>query len=395
MANIEEFTLMCKEEEVLAFSVDFEHIKVNVLKKLAHFDKAPFGMCDKDADIDRVLFRFFNERTINDNRSDYQNIVNAFNCKNSFELSFKGHGLSLANHYWFKRKDENLKYKDINFFTNGWDDSFARAVLAKDYEALKKCDLNVPDIVTAGWAVKGWLNEDKPRLYKLGIDDEHPEECFGEVLASRLANRLFDEGETIRFELKKINNKYASVSELLINYDEELLPLSRIVSAEVYNAYLFKQKDKKMAQKFFEMIKNYEPTGLYQFFIKLSCLRSLCFVSDLHFGNISIIRNVNDGSLRIAPLYDLGGAFGSGKTGRSFLTNISKATYFLIYYIFNELDPNWDYSWYNKDRLIGFEDEIREVLSKSEFYTPELIDKVIAVYQEQKRYLDELANQNK
>ena len=45
-----------------------------------------------------------------------------------------------------------------------------------------------------------------------------------------------------------------------------------------------------------------------------------------------------------------------------------------FFYIFNDIQPDWDYSWYNKDNLIGFEDEIREILSKSDFYKPEILE---------------------
>ena len=33
------------------------------------------------------------------------------------DLLFKGHGLSLSNHYWFKKENEKPSYDDINFFT--------------------------------------------------------------------------------------------------------------------------------------------------------------------------------------------------------------------------------------------------------------------------------------
>ena len=130
---------------------------------------------------------------------------------------------------------------------------------------------------------------------------------------------------------------------------------------------------------------------LYEFFVKLCCIRTICFVSDLHFENISVIKNSKTGKIRVAPLYDLAGAFGTSRHGREMLSNITKSTYFLIYYLFSGLDPTWDYSWYNKDNLIGFEEEIRDILSKSDFYTPELIERVIEVFHQQKASLDELS----
>ena len=98
------------------------------------------------------------------------------------------------------------------------------------------------------------------------------------------------------------------------------------------------------------------------------------------------------GEIKIAPLYDLGGSFGSGVHAKQFLLNRNKTTLLIAYFLYSNLDSEWDYSWYDKNKLIGFEDEIRRTLSKSEFYTPEIIDFVIEIYKRQKQSLDEMAD---
>ena len=395
MKKKEKLILMFKDLEVLSFELDIDKEKVIVLEKLAHFDKAPYGISDKSSDINLALRRFFNRRTIALQRYNYQQILDATGCKSDFELSFKGHGLSLANHYWYKREGEDLKYDDINFFTNKWDDTFGRAVINEDYEALKTCDLNVPDIVTPGWASKGWIYDNGPKLYKLGIVKDHYEDCLGEVLGSRIAQRIFNEGEVLKYELKEINGKYASVSPSMIGINEELIPLSEVLPFELYSIYHSKNRNKEQEKLFFKKVEEFGIPELYEFFVKLHSLRTICFVSDLHFDNISIIRNTETGKIRVAPLYDLAGCFGTSKSGREFVSKIDKGSYIILYYIFSGIDPSWDYSWYDPDKLIGFEDEIREVLSKSDFYTPELLDRIVGFYQQQKRCLDEVALKNK
>ena len=399
MVKKEKLTLMFKDDEVLTFLVIYgKFLKVEIVEELAHFDKAPYGVAtatDKK-ERNRLLFKFFNSRTIADPRWDCKDILKATGCKNAFELSFKGHGLSLTNHYWFKRKGENLKYDDINFFTNKWDDSFARAVLSRDYKALKKADLNNPDIVTPGWAVKGWLcEEDGPRLYKEGIHKDEPEECLGEVLASSLANKLLNEGEALVYELKEMNGRYYSVSKCMLNVDEELVPLSSILPYDLYMLYSAKNRDHKNGDLFFEKVGEYGLPGLYEFFVKISCIRSLCFVNDLHFENISVIRNMKTGEIRPAPIYDLAGSFGTGQKGRQILSNINTGTFLIVYYVYGGLDPNWDYSWYDKNRLVGFENEIRRTLSLSKFFTESLLNNIIDVFRHQKEILDDLASNNK
>lgn len=391
MNKKEKYILMSKNKEVLSFFVNLHNsIKFEVIERLGSVDLLPYKMKDSSTneELSVSLMKFFNGRTIANNRYDYEDILKATNTKNSYELVFKGHGLSLIDHFWFKKENESLKYEDINFFTNKWDDTFGRAVLAHDYETLKKASLEVPDLTTAGWACKGWIYDNGPVLYKLGNSKNHYEEPIVEVLASRLANRIFAPGDVLKYELKEMNGKYISTSRVMIGIDEELVPLASVLPPSVNDIYRNIDLDKKELRRFFNIASQSSIPGLKEFFVKLMCLRSLCFTNDLHFNNISMIRNLKTNEMRLAPLYDLASSFGSSANGRAFLSNLNKGSYIIIYFVYGNLDPNWDYSWYDPDKLIGFEDEIREYLSKSDFYTDTLINNIIDVYKVQKRYLD-------
>jgi len=391
MKSAEKYILMFKNHKVLSFSVTFNAFKATFLEKLKYFNEAPYGMNDKDADLNLLLLRFFNLRSIAPQRWDYDQILKATGCKSEYDLLFRGHGLSLSDHYWFKKESENLKYEDINFFTNKWDDSFARAVLKRDYDALKDCDLNIPDVATAGWGVKCWIYDNGPKLYKLGIVKDAYEDCLGEVLASKLAQRLLGKEEVVNYELAKVGDGFASICPLITGIDEELIPLQHVLPPELYGLYSLRNANKNKNKEFLNKISEFDIPGLYERFIKLSVLRTLGFISDIHFGNISIIRNKKTGTIRLAPIYDLAGAFGSSKTGKEYVSKIDKGGYFIIYFLFSNLEPDCDYSWYDPKRLEGFEKDIKNILSKSSFYTPEMIEKIIAVYHQQKDYLDSVA----
>ena len=144
--QVYKYTLMYKNDEVLSFSITFNSkIKIHITEKLEHFNKAPYGVLHPNSDVDVALLKFVSDRTIAPQRYDYRDILKATGCNNEFELAFKGHGLSLTSHYWYKKENENLRYEDINFFTNKWDDTFGRAVLNKDYETLKTNMLKVAE----------------------------------------------------------------------------------------------------------------------------------------------------------------------------------------------------------------------------------------------------------
>lgn len=382
---------MYKNYEVLSFSVSFKTKDVYLIKKLKHFDKAPHGVLHHKGSIDDALSSYFLRRKIAEQRYDYQKILDATGCEDSFELSFKGHGLSLTNHYWFRKEDEKLRYEDINFFTNKWDDSFARAVLTKDYEALKKCSLEVPDIVTPGWSLKGWIYDNGPKLYKMSRSEDDWEECLGEVLGSRLGRRLLGDEAVLTYELKMIGGQYASVSPAMINIDEELIPFSSYMPYDVGRLYFLKSHNKALDKEFYDKLNELKLDDLYELFVKINCVKSLSFLSDLHFDNLSVIKNEKTGQVRFAPLYDLASSFGTGKKGKSFVSNLNKGSYLIMLYFFANLDPSWDYSWYDPHKLDGFEDEIRDILTKSDFYTPEILDRILEIYRYQKASLDKIS----
>ena len=388
---------MYKDDEVLSFFVNFRKSRATFLSKLEHFDKAPYGFDEDDNKINLRLMQFINARLIPPQRIGYKEMMKSLHCRNGFNLSFRGHGLSLSSHYWYKKAGEKLRYADINFFENKWDDSFARAIIRKDYKALANVDLNVPDIVTSGWGMKAWLYDENkgPRLYKFGIKDNNSEEVIGETLASSLAQKLFNEEEALRYDLEMINGRYASVSSPMIGIDDELIPLSTYLPLDFSSLYRSTHLDKNLYNDFLNKLKEGGYNDLYLHFIKMACLRSLCFVNDLHFGNVSVIKNHKTGKIRVAPFYDLGGSFGSGERAQKFILNRNQATLMLIYFAYGNLDPNWDYSWYDKNRLVGFEDEIRNTLCKGNFYIGEIIDFVVSIYKQQKESLDEIAYQNK
>ena len=143
------------------------------------------------------------------------------------------------------------------------------------------------------------------------------------------------------------------------------MPLSVVLPNDLYQLFLGKNNNKDKNREFFQKVSEFGMPELYELFVKISCLRSLCFISDLHFDNICVIRNTKTNKIKPAPIHDLAGA-----------------------------ESSWDYSWYDSTKLEGFEEEIRNILSKSNFFTPELIDKIIDVYQHQKDALDEVSGKS-
>ena len=92
------YILMFEDYEVLLFSVSFDPNGIEVLEKREHFEMAPYQLTKENANLDGTLYTFFARRVIPVTRHGYDKIMEATGRSDSFELVFKGHGLSLSNH---------------------------------------------------------------------------------------------------------------------------------------------------------------------------------------------------------------------------------------------------------------------------------------------------------
>ena len=107
------------------------------------------------------------------------------------ELLNKAYGLSLSDQYWFKEeKQKNLKWQDINFFTNdfkykGYLEASFSSSLNKE-----KIDLHSLNNTTDGMLQKAWIIEDGKRVLVKGIYSPSRQEPINEWFASQICKRL-------------------------------------------------------------------------------------------------------------------------------------------------------------------------------------------------------------
>lgn len=95
---------------------------------------------------------------------------------------------------------------------------------------------------------------------------------------------------------------------------------------------------------------------------KLSVAEALLFTEDLNPANYGVVRDAV-GHVRLAPLFDLTGAFGT--FNKVIYTAGSKGSLVAALYVstrFRELDPAWDYSWLDLSALDGFGEELETTL---------------------------------
>ena len=394
-------TLMCRDRELLDFEVDPTTGVVGSVRVLDESCRAggPGAPAfarggETDGSLMDGVQLLVSRRAISQRRKDLPEILRATGAESPFELTFRSHGCSLSDQYWYRPKGSTRRWADVNFHDNGWDPAFGEAVLARDWHALARASLETPDVTCNGWARKAWvLDGGVPNLLKgPPVNGTAFLEC--EVIVSRMLSHILAPGEFTCYRKVRLHG------EDFVACGNMLGPTEEIVTAEALIGPAGMPADGDGAQAiraFKRALDAMGVEGTSRIAAKSSVYEALVLTRDLNRVNCGVIRDVETGAYRAAPLFDYGGAFGMGLSPQgmrqlcenpvlSILIGASKC---------NGLDPDWDYSWYDPQALRGFDEELESALSAIDGLPtryPQIIAKAFAL---QLDYVRGIAEQGK
>ncbi len=316
-------------------------------------------------DVKRMVQR----RRLSPMRADLPDILRATGTDSSIELALKSHGLSLTDPYWYRPAGSHECWADINFFDNGWDASFGEAVLARDWDALSRASIEVPDVTCGGWSRKAWVRKGGTVYLLKGPSAMGSMYLEGELLADRLFSRILEPADYTHYEKVRLFGEDYIACSTMLGPNEELVPAEALLEPDVKREF-----DDACAQSS-RVLECYERSlaGLgikdaRQTVAKILVASTLTINRDLHLMNFGAIRNVETGAFRASPLYDYGGAFCITFPKNVIETLTANPTFALIWMFkeFSELEPDWDYSWYDPCALEGFGGELEASLATVE-----------------------------
>ena len=256
----------------------------------------PVGVNSEYKDLlDRQLQSWFDMRTIPYDRQEMNRIKAILNC-NIQDALVKGLGLSLTDCYWTTSKNDNIKWEDINFYKNGFDDSFGKFILQNKTGNIN--DYNFPDITTDGFQKKAWiLINNIPSLVKYGdfgnsVDFGKNILSANEVITYHIANDM--NIDAVQYYKIKNGNDNLCVCKSFIKDDQ-----SEFVNAlQIKNEY------------------NLTSMGLYNWFAKRGFSNNIDDMIgfdylirniDRHEKNFGIIRHPDSLEIKsFAPIFDNG-----------------------------------------------------------------------------------------
>lgn len=344
--EIRVYTLMNKNDPVLKFTFDHQRklaVKVEPLDGVA---ASPIGACAKPGKpTEFALTSWMSNRYIPENRIGLKRILEKTGCKDTSELLFQTFGQNLTDQYWFKPEGMDLDWHAINFFHNPYEGN---------------ADTKGPGSGTPGMLAKWWeQEEDKNFLVKgSGVGEREP---YAELLATKLYQRILEPEDYVAYDLIFRDDKPLSRCESFVTDRTQLVPLQELVSCfdrPLQEPYSY--------QSYVEICKSLGIDDIERQLAKMIVCDYLMANIDRHDMNLGLVRDSETLEfVGVAPLFDNGrGFYFSAQRESDFGTK----PFFHTAHPFSEYPSAQlalanDYSWFDLEKLKGFEDEIVETLA--------------------------------
>lgn len=256
------------------------------------------------ANLLKQINDWFKGRGIPSWRKDLEKLLEKLNVSSKEELLNKSYALSLSDQYWLKEENSNVKWQDINFFTNDFEyeayleaslDSSSSLTTSKD-----KAILRSPNNTTDGMLQKGWIIENGKRILVKGTYTSSREEPFNEWLASQISKRLgfYYCNYFVEWTDK---TKLISKCENFVSEDEEIISAYDVFKSEKkpnnINDYEF----------YIQVLEKHNVPNARKNVEDMFILDYLMLNTDRHLKNFGVIRNVNTLEwVRTTPIFDTG-----------------------------------------------------------------------------------------
>jgi len=239
-------------------------------------------------------------RGISEDRKEYIEVMQRLNNIGKDMMLHLSKGLSLSDHYWVQKENENYQWKDINFYENEFDRSLGKLFFGIEKKD-KNYDFNSPDVTTSGNLKKRWniASNGNRVLIKAG-SDPFMQEPLNEVIATVICKRLGI--PHVPYKIKYRKNEPYSECENFTTIDKEL-----IEAIDIYYSREPVYENDNLYKHFIKCCKEYDVKGCQNMINRMLILDYIMLNHDRHFRNFGILRNSDNlDDYSFAPIYDSG-----------------------------------------------------------------------------------------
>ena len=248
---------------------------------------------------DNWLHLWWGERKVPLTRNNLKNLLTSKGYTIPEQYLYKNLGLSLTDCYWIKPVDSNLKWEDVNLFSNPFKDN----TLKWDDNKSNEITGYSPNSSLKGNVEKTWTARGKERFLIKGNTKETSTQSINEVLASHIHKKQKHDNYT-KYKLTYIKGKpydYGCSCKLFTDENTELVSAYDLILSEprkgtYYEHLLTVCEHKGMdAEKIREELE-------YQILTDY-----IMSQTDRHFNNIGFLRDTETLEfIGTAPIFDSG-----------------------------------------------------------------------------------------
>lgn len=193
---------------------------------------------------EQTLAAWVGKRVAPMSREHMEELVNAINLQNKFDILLYCHGLSLNDTYWVKEKNDHISFQDVNLYDNPFDETLGQIAFTGVPTLISNKPLT-PEFTTDGALPKYWQNG--IYLTKGGTSGyaNAGGEPYSEVIASLIAKKL--NINAIPYTLEKRDGKPVSICKLFTSKQYGLLTMNKYLRYKFNGAITVSFADAKKA----------------------------------------------------------------------------------------------------------------------------------------------------
>lgn len=375
--------LMCRDHCVAHFR--WEHLSSRVVGTVQVEDGShlPYGALGQDGRLSRATLGYWLvSRAIPASRPQVMRKLRALGFDRPVDVLTLGFGTSLSDQYWLCAEDEDVTWGDVSPFTNDFPTEFGEYLFTNDEMGssrlaallVKDRDLiaTSPDASLGGNLEKRWTIEDGRRvLVKGGHAGNRFQEPFNEHLATKLGERLLDEGDFVTYELAIGGYlDYASLCGCMCSDSTELVSAYQLFESHQ------RRNDESLCSFFLRLCSEHGIDGREQV-EKMLVMDFLICNFDRHWNNFGVLMDSETREWTgVAPLYDMGSSLWCDRSLPQGFGGYRMSLPGAYRPFRKRLDTQLaafcdDMRWFDPQGLSGFEDSMRDVLAQDPFVATE------------------------
>lgn len=368
-----EYILKHKNVDVLSFYMDNDTFNVSDIGTLYNKERLPFNIGENASFVEYgiQLNTWIKSRGLSGSRKDLNNIKKIFNVKDAHTLTVNSLGLNLTDHYWLHKAENNIKWEDVNYFDNTFDE----LKQSGNYEPIIDNSVNnsSPNFCVDGSIEKRWVIKNDARVLLKGSRFKIMQEPFNEKIVSM----IFDEFgiNHVNYDQLMTKNKIPySECKTMSNKDIEFINAQWVINVKP-------QGVNELLNHYINMCKENGIMGCKKDIDAMLAIDFIIGNEDRHRGNFGILRNANNLKwLGIAPIFDNGNCLFYDKDNES-IKDFGIDTMGKAFGDSNRLQINAiDYpEWYTNIKGKHVIDVVAQGLKGNEHLRSDRIDKVVNI----------------